>query len=170
MTKSIETARLILQTWRDTDAVPLYNICLDYELRRSGVSACVDLDEARNVVASWQGDPDSRAVVRKEDDRLIGFVQLGDMNRYAGYKELEYAIVADCRGKGYATEAVRAMLDFAFSEREVAVVAAWVRSFNRSSVRVLEKCGFVHEGTLRKHARDGSDTLCYSILKEEWIR
>ena len=61
------------------------------------------------------------------------------------------------------------MLEYTFSERDTEVVAAWVRSFNNESVRVLEKCHFTHEGTLRKHARDRGDTLRYSILKEEWM-
>ncbi len=168
MFESIETERLTLRAWHTDDAEMLCVICLDPELRRSGVSAYADVGEAGSAIEAWQNDPETRAVVRKKDNRLIGFIQLGDMNRYAGYKELEYAIAADCRGKGYATEAVTAMLGYAFSKREIKVVAAWVRSFNRKSVRVLEKCGFVHEGTLRKHARDGSDTLCYSMLKDEW--
>ena len=62
-----------------------------------------------------------------------------------------------------------AMLEYMFSERDTEVAAAWVRSFNKESVRVLEKCHFTYEGTLRKHARDRGDTLCYSILKEEWM-
>ncbi len=48
-------------------------------------------------------------------------------------------------------------------------MAAWVRAFNQPSVRVLQRCRFTHEGTLRRHARDKGDTLCYSILKEEWM-
>lgn len=100
---------------------------------------------------------------------LIGFILFGDMNRYAQYKELEYAIAANHRNNGYATEALMAMLEYMFSERDTEVVAAWVRSFNKECVRVLEKCHFTYEGTLRKHARDRGDTLCYSVLKEEWI-
>lgn len=90
------------------------------------------------------------------------------MNRYKQYKELEYAISADYRNKGYATEAVKSMISFAFKELDVSVISAWVRSANLKSTRVLEKCFFVHEGTLRRHARDKSDTLCFSILKDEW--
>lgn len=41
---------------------------------------------------------------------------------------------------------------------------------NKESIRVLEKCSFTFEGRLRKHARDKSDTLCYSVLREEWER
>ena len=81
--------------------------------------------------------------------------------------ELEYAIAADYRNRGYATEALRRMVDYGFSEFDLEVIAAWVRSHNTGSVRVLEKCAFKLEGRLRRHARDRSDTLCYSILREE---
>ena len=110
-----------------------------------------------------------RTVIHKDQRCLIGFILFGDMNRYAQYKELEYAIAANHRNNGYATEALMAMLEYMFSERDTEVVAAWVRSFNKECVRVLEKCHFTYEGTLRKHARDRGDTLCYSVLKEEWI-
>ena len=105
----------------------------------------------------------------REDQQLIGMISLEDMNRYPQYKELEYAIAAQERGNGYAVEAVEAMLRYAFLQRDISVVAAWVRAFNQPSVRVLQRCRFTHEGTLRRHARDKGDTLCYSILKEEWM-
>ena len=90
------------------------------------------------------------------------------MNRYEGYAELEYAIAADYRNRGLATEAVKRMVDYGFSELGLEVIAAWVRSHNAESIRVLKKCAFTLEGRLRKHARDRSDTLCYSALREEW--
>ena len=90
------------------------------------------------------------------------------MNRYDGYMELEYAIAEKHRNKGYATQALKRMIDYGFEEMNLLVIAAWVRSHNQNSARVLEKCSFTFEGRLRKHARDQSDTLCYSLLKEEW--
>ena len=60
-------------------------------------------------------------------------------------------------------------LDYGFGEQHASVIAAWVRSHNKASARVLEKCAFTFEGRLRRHARDKSDTLCYSILKEDWL-
>ena len=106
------------------------------------------------------------------------------MNRYDGYMEMEYAIAAEYRNKGYATQAVKQMLDYGFKEMNLSVIAAWVRSHNWKSIqediralptvkdyndkyesmRVLEKCSFTLEGKLRKHARDKNDTICYSIL------
>ena len=94
---------------------------------------------------------------------------IGRHEPISSYKEVEYAVAANHRNHRFATEALSAMLEYTFSERDTEVVAAWVRSFNNESVRVLEKCHFTHEGTLRKHARDRGDTLCYSILKEEWM-
>lgn len=69
---------------------------------------------------------------------------------------------------GKITEAVKQMLDYGFKEMNLFVVTAWVRSHNQASISVLEKCSFTFEGRLRRHARDKSDTLCYSILREEW--
>lgn len=167
--EQIETNRLLLRCWQDDDAEGLYKICLDPRLQLSGVSSYSDIEESRNAIYSWKKNPEMRAVIHKDERRLIGFILFGDMNRYAQYKELEYAIIASHRNYGYATEAIMAMLEYMFSERDTSVVAAWVRSFNTESVRVLEKCHFTYEGTLRKHARDKGNTLCYSVLKEEWI-
>ena len=163
----LETARLRLRHWKKSDAPALYALCLDPELRRCGVGSYDSVRESRRAIRLWRKRGDMWAVVRKEDNRLVGLVGLGDMNRHSRYKELEYAIAADCRGQGYATEALEAVLARAFGELDLLAVAAWVRSFNAPCVRVLEKCGFTHEGTLRRHARDQGDTLCYSILKEE---
>ena len=155
---TIETNNLILRNWQETDAPALYRICRDEALRKSGVTYVESIQSAGEAIRS-------RA---KDTGELIGFISLGDMNRYKGYAELEFAITADCRNRGYATEAVKCMVDYGFSKLGLAVIAAWVRSHNAESLRVLEKCGFVFEGRLRKHARDQSDTLCYSILREEW--
>ena len=169
MGEFIETKRLLLRCWQEEDAEELYKLCLDQRLRLSGVSSYRNIEESRNTIRSWKQNPEMRAIIQKEDQRLIRFILLGDMNRYPQYKEVEYAVAANHRNHGFATEALSAMLEYTFSERDTEVVAAWVRSFNNESVRVLEKCHFTHEGTLRKHARDRGDTLCYSILREEWM-
>ncbi len=163
----IETTHLILRNWHLNDATALYQICKDEELRRSGVGYVESVQEAENAIGFWAKEDRFKAIIHRENGELIGFVCLGDMNRYKGYVELEYAIAADYRNRGYATEALRRMVDYGFSELDLEVIAAWVRSHNTGSTRVLEKCGFKLEGRLRKHARDRSDTLCYSILREE---
>ena len=164
----IETKHLILRNWQESDAAALYQICQDGTLRKSGVASFESIQDAEAAIRFWATGEQFKAIIHRESAELIGFICLGDMNRYEGYVELEYAIAADYRNRGFATEAVKRMVDYGFSELNLAVIAAWVRSHNTESIRVLEKCAFTLEGRLRKHARDQSDTLCYSILREEW--
>ena len=164
----MESQRLILRDWQITDAPALYRICQDETLRRSGVAFFRSVSDAEEAIRFWAKESYFKAIIQRKSDELIGSISLGDMNRYEGYVELEYAIAADFRNRGYATEAVKCMVDYGFSELDLTVIAAWVRSHNTESVRVLEKCAFTLEGRLRKHARDRSDTLCYSMLREEW--
>ena len=164
----MESPRLILRDWQITDAPTLYRICQNEALRRSGVTIFHSVREAEEAIRFQAKENCFKAIIHRKSEEVIGFISLGDMNRYEGYVELEYAIAADFRNKGYATEAVKSMVDYGFSELGLTVIAAWVRSHNAESVRVLEKCAFTLEGRLRKHARDRSDTLCYSMLREEW--
>ena len=138
MSGEIETKRLLLRTWNVSDAQTLYQLCLDPELRRSGIHWYESEEESGRILRHWKDNPEARAIVRREDQQLIGLISLENMNRYPQYKELEYAIAAQERGNGYAVEAVEAMLRYAFLQRDISVVAAWVRAFNQPSVRVLQ--------------------------------
>ena len=164
----METKDLILRNWQDEDAKPLYEMCLDNTLRKNGVHFYDSITDCQNTINYWKNSKGCKVITDKTNSAFVGYINLGDMNRYDGYMEIEYAIVAEYRNKGYATQAVKRILDYGFKEMNLSVIAAWVRSHNEESTRVLEKCSFTFEGRLRKHARDKSDTLCYSVLREEW--
>jgi len=164
----METKDIILREWQEKDVDSLFELCQDTEMEKNGISYFDSKEECLELVRSWAKESGFRAIIRKESNELVGFISLGDMNRYEGYYELEYGIGVNFRNKGYATQAVKCMLEYGFGELNASAIAAWVRSHNESSVNVLEKCSFTLEGRLRRHARDKSDTLCYSILKEEW--
>ncbi len=130
--------------------------------------------EAEDSILWWQKDAKtgasvSKAIVDAQSGKIAGMICLGDMNRYPGYYELEYAVSPRFRQKSYASKAVREKLKVAFETMQAEVVAAWVRSHNTASMCVLEKCGFVPEGRLRRHGRDKSDTCCYSVIKEDYF-
>lgn len=61
--------------------------------------------------------------------------------------EIGYGIQKDREGRGYATEALRAMTQWAFRQKDVVFVEAETAPDNKASQRVLEKCGFVPDGT-----------------------
>ena len=164
----METKHLILRNWEENDALDLYEMCLDDKFIKSGIHSFDSVSDSLNYIRTRMNDPNYKAIISKDNGCLLGMICLGDMNRYNGYMELEYAIAERYRNKGYAAEAVNCMVDYGFSRLGSLVIAAWVRSHNKVSAHILEKCSFTFEGRLRKHARDGSDTICYSILKEEW--
>ena len=63
-----------------------------------------------------------------------------------GVVEIAYGVTPDQRSKGYATEAARALVAYAFGFGEVRVVRAHTLPDGSASKRVLAKCGFVHVG------------------------
>ena len=86
--------------------------------------------------------------------------------------EVGYFIVQASTGKGYATEAARATIRFAFEHMQVLRVELRCNADNVASRRVAEHCGFVREGCFRHNHRknDGTvvDVLWYGMLRSEW--
>jgi RimJ/RimL family protein N-acetyltransferase len=75
--------------------------------------------------------------------RPIGFVLLKDIDFNSRTAEFGIAIAeADCRGKGYGTEATRLLLDFAFTARNLHSVSLTTAEFNVAGQRAYEKAGF----------------------------
>jgi ribosomal-protein-alanine N-acetyltransferase len=74
-------------------------------------------------------------------------------------------------GKGYATEAVRAMLHWAYQALDLNRVEAELDTRNAASARVLEKLGFEREGLRREDcivSGEVSDSWIYGLLKRDW--
>jgi RimJ/RimL family protein N-acetyltransferase len=98
------------------------------------------------------GEFGQRLVIERRTGLVVGSIGLFWPPR-DGVLELGYGIVASRRGRGYATEATGAMVEFALSAPGVHTVSAGVELTNPASVRVLEKCGFqrwsVEEETAR---------------------
>lgn len=86
--------------------------------------------------------------------------------------EVGYFIVKASTGQGYATEAARATIRYAFEHLQVHRVDLRCAATNQASQRVAERCGFVQEGCFRQHHRqkDGTpvDMLWYGMLCSEW--
>jgi RimJ/RimL family protein N-acetyltransferase len=110
--------------------------------------------------------------IEKKDGTKIGFIVHFYVLHVAGKQlEIGYSLAPSGRGKGYCTEAVNLMVDYLFLSKESMRIQAQTDTRNVASQRVLEKTGFKKEGTLRKNffmRGDWTDTLLYSILREEW--
>ena len=107
------------------------------------------------------------AIADKETDTLIGLLTL-DTDRIFPRAELSYWINMQHRNKGYATEAVSAIIDYGFNNLNLNRIQAMHFSGNDASGRVLIKAGMTYEGTLRQYVGTGNinyDCLMYSILR-----
>lgn len=109
-----------------------------------------------------------------ETDHLIGSCQLHSINFVNRTAELQIRLGSpDDRGKGYGTEAVRLLLQFAFTDLNLNRIHLRVFAGNTRAIGVYEKCGFLREGILRQGAYvDGRyvDVVVMGILRDEYVR
>ena len=105
------------------------------------------------------------------DGAFLGWCGLSRWNPDYRSAALGYCLGEAAWGHGYATEAARALLRWAFETLDLNRVQAEADTRNAASARVLEKLGFVREGTLREDCvvdGDVSDSWVYGLLRREW--
>ncbi len=152
----IRTERLILRPFRPEDEAALALEANDrriWSALRDRFPHPYDRDAARGWIQTQAGcaPAESLAIAPRETDRAIGGIGLerhADVVRFTA--EIGYWLGTAHWGKGYAAEAVSAFVDYAFTTFDFERLEAWVFATNERSARVLEKCGFRHEGTARR--------------------
>ena len=152
---------------RDVDG-PYFRWMNDFEITRYLESRFFPhsrealLDFVRN--AAGGGDL-MLAICLKEDDRHIGNIKLGSINRIHSRGEIGLLIgESNEHRKGYATEAIAAITDFAFNELNLNKVWAGCYANNLGSARAFEKAGFAREATLKRHFFSGGEWVDTILL------
>jgi ribosomal-protein-alanine N-acetyltransferase len=110
------------------------------------------------------------AVVENGSGKLVGVAGFNLVNYQPRWGEIFYYISPEKRGKGYGSEVVSLLVDYAFNHLNLHKVWAKVHSDNGTSIRVLEKNRFVLAGKLRDHVwSDGKyvDELFYELIRED---
>ena len=171
----LETARLRLRPLRLEDAANVFAFASDPEIARLGMwPPSLSLEESRaeiqEILKGYQaGSQWTWAIEQKQDQTLIGQCDLLKYRREHRNAEIGYALARPAWGKGYATEALHALVNFAFNEMALHRLEAIVLPFNASSIRVLEKLGMQREGTKREaYFVDGQfmDLICFGLLAD----
>ena len=103
------------------------------------------------------------AVTDVASDELIGMCGLAEFGHGVPGIELAYRLRRDHWGRGYATEAGRAAVAYAFRPLGLDRLIAAVERANTASIRVLEKCRFLY---VRDQAIAGKDALVYERRRE----
>ena len=175
--KRIETERLILDKWTtsEEDIKGLYEYAKNPDVGPNAGWKPHDSEaESREIIEELFIPHDVWAIREKASGKVIGSIGLEPDKRRENVnsREMGYSLAKESWGKGYMTEAARAVIDYAFEEFDLVVLAICTGPENKRSQRVIEKCGFKFEGIQRKgyHIYDGTDrdNLVYSMLREEW--
>ncbi|MEY9886568.1 ribosomal-protein-alanine N-acetyltransferase [Catenulispora sp. MAP12-49] len=176
-TPALSTDRLLLRPFEDADANDLFALHSNaYVLRYWDSPPWTEPARAEKFIAmcrrmEQEGVGARLAVERVSDGAFIGWCTLQSWNPDYRSAALGYCFEAAAWGQGYATEAARAVLRWAFDTLDLNRVQAEADTRNVGSARVLEKLGFVREGTLREDCVvDGvvSDSWVYGLLRREW--
>ncbi len=173
----IVTERLALRRFRASDAATLSEYRSDPAVARyQSWTAPYPLAQAEATVATLAtGDPGRPGWFQYAIERTADHTHLGDvgvlLHDNLRQAEIGFTLAAQHHGRGYATEAVRAVLDHLFHVQRLHKVSAECDARNAASARLLERAGFTREGLRRSHTwikEEWTDDLLYGLLATEW--
>jgi RimJ/RimL family protein N-acetyltransferase len=172
----LETSRLIIRRFREDDIPALTAYRSDPNVYRYLPWDSYDENKARALVEELKdkepGEPGRYffALEDKSTRKLIGdlYLRTEDDKRLA---EIGYVFALSSQGKGLATEAVRALLEYAFGTLQMHRLIARAVADNAASLKLLERFGFRKEAHFVKsfwYRGAWMDTVVYALLGEEW--
>ena len=176
----IVTERLRLRplTTADVDALLTYrgraDVCryLPFEPMTRGVLLGRLRTDLSRTAITVEGQALTLGVELAETGRLIGDLVLFFRSREHAGGELGYVFHPEVAGRGYATEAARAMLDLAFGEFDLHRVIARLDPRNEQSAKLAARLGMRKEAHFVKNEifkGEWADEVIYAILAQEWL-
>jgi RimJ/RimL family protein N-acetyltransferase len=178
----LETDRLILKPHTPANAPAMHAWENDAELLHysdseapgSEPGAVADMERyLREITAEWPRPSIIHyAIHTKPDSELIGYGMIGRIDRHNRQCKLGI-VIGDKREwrRGYAGEALEAVVKFCFDTLEMNRIGAEIYEFNSRAVRLFERLGFTREGVVREAVlKNGkfADEYLYGLLRREW--
>jgi RimJ/RimL family protein N-acetyltransferase len=175
----LETERLTLRPFEPGDLEALYQMHSDAGVARWLRNEARTLEETRDLLerkiagaaleeeGQWLG----AAGVLRETSELVADLALYWQSEEHKQGELGFVVHPRHQGRGYATEAARPLLDFAFETLGLHRVVGTLEARNAASARVLEKLGMRREGHLVETEwikGEWQSELVYAVLNREW--
>lgn len=152
MKKPIETERLILRELQLSDADGMFELDSNPNVHLFlGNRPVKHIEESieyiENIQKQYQNFGIGRwAVILKETNEFIGWSGIkyitDEINKHQNFYELGYRFIEEHWGKGYASEAGKAFVDYAFKELKAEALYAYADAGNEGSRKILEKLGF----------------------------
>ena len=165
--------RLVLRAFKDSDNAHIFGLRSDpLVMKYLDRPLMQNIEEAnlliQKIVASLQSNAGITWVITLQNgDELLGTIGFWKMDPENARAEIGYMLRPAFQGKGFMQEALRTVIHYGFTELALHSVEANVNPDNQSSIKLLEKSGFVKEGYFREnYFFDGKfiDSAIYSLL------
>jgi len=175
-TQTIETERLTLRRFELADAETMFrNWANDDEVTRfMRWQTHKDVDVSRGVMQQWvesyKDDSSYHWGICLKDGEMIG--SIGAFVTEIDYRaNIGYCIGRKWWNKGYTSEALKALIDYMFTNTDIERLEAYHAAENAASGKVMINAGMAHEGFARHKfkSREGfHDSDLYGIIREMW--
>lgn len=175
----LETKRLILRPWEESDAAELYKYASDPAVGPiAGWNVHTSVEYSRDIIKNVLSRPDTFAVILKETSLPVGSIGLmdkaaADAPLTDSQRELGYWIGVPYWGQGLIPEATREIIRYGFEQLRLTAIWCGYYDGNEKSRRVQEKCGFKYHHTNEKiycEITDDYRTEHYTFLsKSDWL-
>lgn len=165
-----------IRKWKLSDTKDLASVISNKKIQdnlRDGLPYPYTEQDATDYISAMLSEDENKtlAFAITIDNKAIGSIgAFRQKNIHRHTAEIGYYIAEEYWGKGLMTEAVKQICSYIFDKSNIVRIYAEPFSYNKASCRVLEKAGFLYEGTLRSNAiKNGKtiDMLMYSRLKTD---
>ncbi len=176
---TLATQRLVLRPMMLADAPDVQRLAGEYEIAANALD--IPHPYPRGAAEAWiagheegflLGEMAVFAVVRADENELLGAIGLMHIDRGHQRGELGYWIGKPYWNLGYATEAASAIIAYGFGGLGLNRIYASHFTRNPASGRVLQKCGMAYEGCLRQHVKKWGvfeDVAIYGLVREGYL-
>jgi len=173
----IITERLLVRPMQLDDAPSLFEFWSDPMVSKfMNIEAFTDISQAQQMIVMLQRLFTENKAIRwtillKDSNEIIGSIGFNYLDYENERAEIGYDLGYSYWGKGYATEAIRALTSYGFESLRLNRVEAKVDPDNLNSIKVLKKLRFVEEGKLRQYEKSKGefvDLIMFSMLRTEW--
>ena len=163
LSPKIETERLILRRYKETDIDAIYDIITDKRLSTYIKFPELTKEQELECIKEWIKEADDSkyerwVIERKKDDAIVGNIDVNTVVNKHNYCNVGYTIRYDYWGNGYAAEALEAVSNHLLEESGYYLVECSCNELNKQSSRVMEKAGFKKDGYIsnRRLNKDGT--------------
>lgn len=172
----IETERLILRRYKESDIDAIYEIITDERLSTYIKYPNLTKEEELECVRKWIKEADESknekwVIEIKETGEIAGNIDVNTVVKKHNYCNVGYTIRYNYWGKGYASEALKAVSDHLLNNSGYYLVECSCNERNVQSSRVMEKAGFKKDGYIqnRRLNKDGtySGVAYYSKTRDD---